>query len=88
MRKTQVLLVQANDFDPTSDTNDGIYIAELTDQYFEGGVEAGMEALLEAGQVYLNGLAIPADAETFTMNGMPAIWQKEDGTGPGRPTTS
>lgn len=75
----QVLLVQANDFDPTSDTNDGIYIAELTDQYFEGGVEAGMEALLEAGQVYLNGLAIPADAETFTMNGMPAIWQKEDG---------
>ena len=75
----KILLVQANDFDPTSDTNDGIYIAEVTDRYFEGGVEAGMEALLEAGQVYLNGIAIPADAETFYMNGMPAIWQKEDG---------
>lgn len=75
----KILLVQANDFDPTSDTNDGIYIAEMTDRYFEGGVEAGMEALLEAGQVYLNGMAIPADAEPFYMNGMPAIWQKEDG---------
>lgn len=75
----KILLVQANDFDPTSDTNDGIYIAEVTDQYFEGGVEAGMEALLEAGNVYLNGMTIPADAETFYMNGMPAIWQKADG---------
>lgn len=75
----KILLVQANDFDPTADTNDGIYIAEVTDKYFEGGVEVGMEALLEAGQVYLNGIQIPANAETFTMNGMPAIWQKEDG---------
>ena len=78
--RNTALLVQANDFDPTSDTNDGIYISALTDQYFEGGVEAGLEALLEAGQVYLNGIPLPADAETYYMNGMPAIWQKDDGT--------
>ncbi|MCD8256255.1 MAG: S-layer homology domain-containing protein, partial [Oscillospiraceae bacterium] len=74
-----LLFSQAGDFDPTSDTNDGIYIAEITDQYFDGGVVVGMEALLNAGEVYLNGIQIPATEETYYMNGMPAIWEKEDG---------
>ena len=74
-----ILLQQAGDFNPAVDTNDGIYLADLTDKYFEGGVEAGLEALLEAGQVYLNGQQIPADAETFYLNNFHAIWEKEPG---------
>jgi len=75
----EILFQNACDFDPTTDTNDGIYIASITDQYFEGGVEAGLEALLQAGQVYVNGIQIPATAAEYNMNGMPAIWQKENG---------
>ncbi len=73
------ILVQNGDFDPAQDTNDGVYIAALTDKYFDGGVETGMEALLNAGKVYLNGIRLPDEAATYYMNGMPAIWQKDNG---------
>jgi len=77
--KLKLLLKQANDFDPVNAVNDGIYIASVTDKYFKGGVEVGLQKLLEAGQVYVNGLRIPAKPATYYMNGMPAIWQKGDG---------
>ncbi len=71
-----LLLKQANDFDPTTGANDGIYIASVTDTYFQGGVEVGLEALLEAGRVYVNGIRVPANPAFYYMNGMPAIWCK------------
>ena len=80
-----ILLQQAGDFNPAVDTNDGIYLKNedgtyLNAEYFQNGdVKAGMEALLEAGQVYLNGKQIPVDAEEFSLNNFHAIWQKEDG---------
>ncbi len=73
-----LLLEQKGDFSPAG-MNDGIYIAELTDQYFDGGVEEGMAALLDAGQVYINGIQIPTEEETFYLNGSKGIWQKENG---------
>ena len=80
-----ILLQQAGDFNPAVDTNDGIYLKNedgtyLNAKYFENGdVKAGMEALLEAGQVYLNGKQIPVDAEEFSLNNFHAIWEKEPG---------
>lgn len=49
------------------------------DEYFEGSAEAGVEALLNEGKVYINGLAIPGEAEYYAMNGADAIWQEESG---------
>jgi hypothetical protein len=73
------LLKQANDFDPVNAVNNGIYIAAKTDKYFQGGVEVGLEALLEAGRVYVNGIRVPADPANYYMNGMPAIWKQANG---------
>jgi hypothetical protein len=75
----KLLLRQADDFNPASNVNDGIYIASITDKYFKGGVEVGLEALLNAGQVYVNGIKVPAKPAKYYMNGMPAIWKNADG---------
>jgi hypothetical protein len=38
-----------------------------------------LEALLDAGKVYVNGIKIPAEADVFSMNGNQGIWQDKDG---------
>ena len=77
--KLTLLLRQADDFAPASNVNDGTYTASITDKYFKGGVEAGLEALLNAGGVYVNGTRVPAKAANYYMNGMPAIWKNSEG---------
>ncbi len=61
-------------------------IDEQFDPYFEGGAETGVRAIVNAGNVYVNGQRIPytlADGtlstESLVVNGENAIWQVEGG---------
>lgn len=66
--------------------NDGV--TEITsssmDQYFkEGTALAGVEALLEAGQVYVNNQQVPVsanDTDSFVINGFSSLWKTGENT--------
>lgn len=54
------------------------------DQYFkEGTALAGVEALLEAGQVYVNNQQVPVsanDTDSFVINGFSSLWKTGENT--------
>lgn len=54
------------------------------DKYFqEGTALEGVEALLNAGSVYVNGKAVPATADetdSFVINGFPSLWKTGENT--------
>lgn len=66
--------------------NDGV--AKITDadqdKYFaQGSAKAGIEALLNAGKVYVNNVAVPATAnetDSYVINGFSSLWKTGEST--------
>lgn len=77
-----------------ADTKEALYVfhddavALITDaaldKYFkEGSALEGVEALLNAGSVYVNGQAVPAtedETDSFVINGFPSLWKTGENT--------
>ncbi len=54
------------------------------DEYFGGNADEGVEALLIAGKVYVNGIQVPAtenDTADYQVNGVSSLYKKSSGWG-------
>jgi predicted small lipoprotein YifL len=73
-----VILEIENDGDATKITG------AAYDKYFGGSAATGVEALLNAGKVYVNGIKVPAaenETADYQVNGVSSIYKKDSGWG-------
>ena len=94
MQEGYVLAQWSGDFNPLADSNNGIYISEVTGQYFEGdgseqAVVDAIDELLDAGKVTVNGTVIPTEEPEIVLdenersvavdlNGYRGLWYQKD----------
>ena len=77
-------MIEGNIYQIVNDGSTTLTDAKYDGYYKEGTAKAGVEALLNAGKVYINGIALPkteGETEMYNINNFQALYKGENGWG-------